>query len=102
MVYYIVLLSKVKVKLTSYSIWSVQRTVSGKDISFDMEPKLPKMQNLAGHISDCKGTKKADEEKNQPMSKEQMNFTQSADIMEAYLKEDELNSAIIMTYKGFL
>ena len=57
MVRYIILLSKVK--LTGYSTRSVQRTVSGKDISFDMEPKLPKMQNLAGHISDCKGIVRA-------------------------------------------
>jgi hypothetical protein len=63
MVRYIILLSKLKLKLTGYSTWSVQRTVSGKDISFDMEPKLPKMQNLAGHISDCKGTKEAKEQK---------------------------------------
>ena len=100
MVRYIILLSKVK--LTGYSTWSAQRTVSRKDISFDMEPKLLKMQNLAGHISDCKGIKEADEEKNQPTSKDQMNLTQSTEIMEAYLKEGELNPAIVMMYKGFL
>ena len=102
MVHYIILLSKLKLKLTSYSTQSIKRTISGKDISFDMEPKLLKMQNLAEHISDCKGIKEADEEKNQPMSKEQMNLTQSTEIMEAYLKEGELNPAIVTMYKGFL
>ena len=36
---------------------SFPRTVNGKDISFNMEPKLPKLHNLAGHVTECKGIK---------------------------------------------
>jgi hypothetical protein len=37
------------------SICSIARTIDGQNITFDMEPKLPKLQNLAGHAADCKG-----------------------------------------------
>ena len=70
-------------------------------MTFDMEPKLPKLQNLAGHVGKCKRAKDA-MKKVEPTSKEQMNLAQSAKLMEAYLKEGELNPAIITTYKGFL
>ena len=78
------------------------RTVSGKDIGFDMEPKLPRMQNLAGHVHECKGVKESDEAKSGPTSTERINLKKSAEIMEAYLKEGELNPSITTTYKGFL
>ena len=70
-------------------------------MTFDMEPKLPKLQNLAGHVGECKGAKDV-MKKVEPTSEEQMNLAQSAKLMEAYLKEGELNPAIITTYKGFL
>ena len=71
------------------------------DITFDMEPKLPKLQNLAGHVTDCKGAK-TDKTTDEPTSEEQMHLKWSAEMMEAYLKEGELNPAVVTTYKGFL
>jgi hypothetical protein len=66
-----------------------------------MEPKLPKLQNLAGHVGECKGVKDA-VKKDEPTSEEQMNLARSAKLMEAFLKEGELNPAVTTTYKGFL
>jgi len=68
-----------------------------------MESKLPKLQNLAGHVTECKGAKtnsilKEDE----PTSQEQINLKQSIKIMEVYLKEGEFNPKIVAMYKGFL
>ena len=85
----------------SNSTRSFARTVDGVDITFDMEPKLPKLQNLAGHVTECKGAKD-DKKKDEPTSEEQINIKQSAEIMEAYLKEGELNPEVIATYRGFL
>jgi len=49
---------------------SFPRTVDGANITFDMEPKLPKLNNLAGHVPECKGAKddnkKAEPRTNQP------------------------------------
>ncbi len=59
------------------------------------------MQNLAGHVTECKGSKD-DKRKDAPSSEAQMNLKRSSEIMEAFLKEGELNPAIIATYKGFL
>ena len=64
-----------------------------------MEPKLPKLNNLAGHVLECKGAK--DNKKN-VTSEEKINVKHSAELMEMYLKEGELNLEIITTYKGFL
>jgi hypothetical protein len=66
-----------------------------------MELKLLKLQNLAGHMGECKGVKDV-MKKDEPMSEEQMNLAQSAKLMEAYLKEGELNPVVTTTYKGFL
>jgi hypothetical protein len=66
-----------------------------------MEPKLPRMQNLARHIHEYKGGKESDE-KNEPMSEDQLSLKKSAELMEAYLKEGKLNPSITTTYKGFL
>jgi hypothetical protein len=38
----------------------------------------------------------------EPTSQEQINLKQSVNLMEAYLKEGELNPEIVATYKGFL
>jgi hypothetical protein len=70
------------------------------NINFNMEPKLPKLNNLVGHVSECKGAKD-DNKKTEPSSAEQIN-KQSAEMMEAYLKEGELNLEVVVTYKGFL
>ena len=85
----------------SNSTRSFQRTVDGTNIMFDMEPKLPRLNNLAGHVSECKGAKD-DKKTEEPTSEEKINLKRSAEIMEAYLKEGELNPEVIATYKGFL
>jgi hypothetical protein len=66
-----------------------------------MEPKLPKLNNLAGHVPECKGVKD-DKKVEEPTSEEQINVKCSAELMEAYLKEGELNPAVVATYKVFL
>jgi hypothetical protein len=66
-----------------------------------MEPKPPKLNNLAGHVLECKGAKD-DNKKAEPSSTEQINLKESAEMMEAYFKEGELNPEVIATYKGFL
>ena len=45
------------------------RTVDGVEVTFDDEPKLPKLQNLATHTTDCKGAK-TDKTTIEPTSKE--------------------------------
>jgi hypothetical protein len=66
-----------------------------------MEKKLPKLHNLAGHVTECKGNKH-DDKKDEPTSEERINIKRSAEIMESFLKEGELNPEVIATYKGFL
>ena len=83
------------------STHTVTRTINGPDITFDMEPKLLKLQNLAGHAVDCKGNS-ADKKQDGPTTQETLNLKKSAEIMEAFLKEGELNPEIITTYSGFL
>ena len=85
----------------SNSTCSFTRTVNGTDISFDMEKKLSKLHNLAGHVTECKGNKH-DNKKDEQTSEEHINTKQSAEIMESFLKEGELNPKVIATYKGFL
>ena len=69
------------------------------DITFDMEPKLPKLQNLAGHVTECKGTKD-DKKKDELTSEEQINIKQSAEMMEAYLKEGVTSVPAPRTFVG--
>jgi hypothetical protein len=57
--------------------------------------------NLAGHVTECKGAKDA-KKLNGPTSEEQVNLKQSVEIMNAFLKEGELNPEVIVTYKGFI
>ena len=66
-----------------------------------MEPKLPRLNNLAGHVGECKGAKD-DKKKDELTSEDKINIKQSVEIMEAYLKEGELNPAVVVTYRGFL
>ena len=77
------------------------RTVDGPDITFDMEPKLPRLQNLAGHAADRKG-KRDENIQDRLTSEEKFNVKRSAEIMEAFLKEGELNPEVIATYSGLL
>ena len=60
-----------------------------------MEPKLPRLQNLAGHAAHCKG--KRDENIQDGLtSEEKFNVKRSAEIMEAFLKEGELNPEVML------
>ena len=83
------------------SMCTVTRTIDGLDITFNMEPKLPKLQNLAGHAGDCKG-KCGEKIQDGPTTEETLKLKKSTKIMEAFLKEGELNLEIIATYLGFL
>ncbi|KAJ2920184.1 hypothetical protein MD484_g20, partial [Candolleomyces efflorescens] len=84
-----------------------KRTINGKDITFDMEPALPKLSNLATHTKDCKGlaaksTASASTSNSASAPKSAgFHLKQSVELMERYLKEGELNPAITPTNKGF-
>jgi hypothetical protein len=70
-------------------------------MTFDHEPKLPKLNNLASHASECKKTDRgAPCASDQPSAR--LNIKQSADLMAEYLKAGELNPAVMATQKGFL
>ena len=100
--------SHCKLIMYSRSIRRVSRTVTGADITFDDEPKLPKMSNVAGHVEQCK-TKNAaafaEKEKAANESTEslagQFNIANSRKLMEDYLRRGELNPDIEPTAKGF-
>jgi len=62
---------------------------------------VPKLRNLAGHVTECKGAED-DKKKDELTSKKQINIKRSAEMMEAYLKEGKLNPEVIAMYKGFL
>jgi len=55
------------------------RTVDGVEVTFDDEPKLPKLQNLATHTTDCKGAK-TDKTTIEPIGKEWIH--QSVNMMD--------------------
>jgi len=85
------------------SVRTFTRTIEGDNITFDDEPILPKLNNLATHYNECK--KKDDsmkvEEDQEPLSA-QMNLKRSAELMAEYLKAGDLNPAVIPTQAGFL
>ena len=66
-----------------------------------MEPKLPRLQNIAGHAADCRG-KKDENIQDGLTSEERFNVKRSAKMMEVFLKEGKLNPEVIATYSGFL
>lgn len=80
------------------------RTIDGKDVSFDDEKSLPRLNNLSTHIKDCKRTKDAENnnDTSTPPLTERVNLKRSAELMEGYLKQGELNPALVPTQKGFL
>ena len=78
------------------------RTIDGKNITFDDEPVLPKLNNLATHVTECKKTKGHAPEDMTPPISEQLNLKRSADLMAEYLKKGELNPAVAATQSGFL
>ena len=85
-----------------HRIHTFVRTIDGPKITFDDEPNLPKLNNLASHVSECQkknrktGDKTVDED-----SSFNLNLKRSADLMAAYLKEGQLNPQIIPTQVGF-
>ena len=87
------------------SVRTFTRTVDGKDVTFDDEEKLPQLNNLATHAFRCNGSKTkttGSQEDQGPAAVEQLNLKKSAQLMEAYLKDGELNLQVVTTYKGFL
>ncbi|KAK1217163.1 hypothetical protein PQX77_020171, partial [Marasmius sp. AFHP31] len=90
-------------------IRTVERTV-GTDKTFDDEPKLPKLNNMASHTRTCKERKKKEEaaqsgdteESGDGSTTDRFNLKRSADFMVEYLKQGELNPAIEPTTRGFL
>jgi hypothetical protein len=71
-------------------------------MTFDDEPVLPKLNNLASHVNECKkkSVNASSDEEQKPTEK--MRLKQSAELMAEYLKAGELNPAVIPTQKGFL
>ena len=82
-------------------IRTVLRTVEGANITFDHEPNLPKLNNLAMHVSDCKKRKVGDQVVDE-QSSVNLNLKHSANMMAVYLKQGELNPQIIPTQAGFI
>ncbi|KAJ3513785.1 hypothetical protein NLJ89_g2755 [Agrocybe chaxingu] len=88
----------------------VNRTIFGQDPQFDDEPTLPKLNNLASHVTECSKKRKAadsasaagenSDSPEKPASK--LRFKESAELMRKFLKDGELNPEIIPTQKGFL
>ncbi|KAF8347489.1 hypothetical protein F5887DRAFT_882038, partial [Amanita rubescens] len=76
-------------------------TVEGPQISFDDEPSLPKLNNLATHVNECKKRGEAEMTAvTEPSAN--LNLKRSADMMAAYLKRGELNPQVIPSQAGFL
>ena len=72
-------------------------------MTFNDEPKLPKLNNLATHVTECKGRKnEPDTTGIDSKDTSLLNLKKSAELMSAYLKEGELNPAQVATQKGFL
>ncbi|KAJ7200427.1 hypothetical protein GGX14DRAFT_372393, partial [Mycena pura] len=86
------------------SVRRVERTIDHGD--FEDEPKMPALNNLAGHTRQCSEKKKADEAgaaaDGPPPTLPAFNTSQAGKIMENFLREGELNPAIVPTAKGFL
>jgi hypothetical protein len=70
-------------------------------MKFDDEPVLPKLNNLASHVSECKKKDSTTPTQAEHLS-EGLNLKRSADMMASYLKDGELNPTIEPTQKGFL
>jgi len=70
------------------STHTIARTINRPDITFDMEPKLPKLQNLAGHAVDCKG-KSTEKIQDGPTSKEAFKLKKSAELMDSQGRKAE-------------
>ena len=97
-----------EVLICCFSTCTVERTVSGKNPIFDDEPTLPKLNNLASHVTDCKKklaqktSQDSEVEDDDTPNSQSFNIKASADMMAAYLKRGELNPAKVPTQAGFL
>lgn len=86
------------------SIWRVDRTVKGNNITFDDEPTLPKLNNLSTHAKECRERAKIDAEKTPDTDiapADQLNLKMSAEFMTQYLRAGDLNPAVEPTQRGF-
>lgn len=80
-----------------------------KTKKFEDEPKLPKLNNITSHVSNCKEKKKHDErEEAKSRTKpgaplvDQINLRQASSMMADWLKGGELDPEVAVTQKGFL
>ncbi|GJF00443.1 hypothetical protein PsYK624_167310 [Phanerochaete sordida] len=87
---------------------TVKRTLHGNGIQFEDEPKLPHLGNISGHLREdhpslaAGDTLETDSKPDAPSGSSHGYTAASAKLMEAYLKEGELNPAVEPTQKGFL
>lgn len=91
--------------ITSVRTRTFPRMVDHQDMTFDDEPTLPKLNNLATHTAGCKKRsedRSTDTDCEELPSSGRLNVKQSADFMAAYLKAGELNPDLIPTQRGFL
>ncbi|KAA1473689.1 hypothetical protein DENSPDRAFT_851780 [Dentipellis sp. KUC8613] len=86
------------------TILTFKRTVTGKDITLDDEPTLPPLNNLSTHAKKCEGKAKGSDGSggSEATLTARLNLQESAKLMESFLKEGELNPAVMPTYRGFL
>ncbi|KAF4611808.1 hypothetical protein D9613_004630 [Agrocybe pediades] len=77
-----------------------ERKVDGPDPKFDDEKVLPRLNNLATHVAECKKTEDHTKESDPPLT-ESMKLKQSVKLMEGFLKEGALNPSIEPTQTGF-
>ncbi|KAI0284497.1 hypothetical protein BC826DRAFT_1125437, partial [Russula brevipes] len=90
-----------KCKYCRCSVRSFPRTVDASQ-SFEDEPILPKLNNLASHITECKKSNGPGNPPSDMSPTPQWNIKRSAELMGQYLKAGELNPEVIPTQKGFL
>lgn len=84
------------------SVRTVERTLKGKDADFKNEPTLPKLSNLATHLTTCKGkVEEADTDGEGGKTDLKFNHQRSLDFMADYLRAGDLNPAIEPTQEGF-
>lgn len=82
------------------SIRTVERTVGGRNVTFDDEEHLPALTNLAGHTRTCTKKQHAEEAPAAPEAPA-FNFKASADMMRDFLRDGELNPGSDPTQAGF-
>lgn len=93
--FYNCLLAKINVRIRTF-----RRTVDGPDKTFDDEPILPALNNLSSHATVCQKKQRSNDTDDEvPLT---TNLKRSAELMAQYLREGELNPAVVPTQRGFL